>query len=47
MAQLQAPKEYWELDASERKKLLNQCGPDGPLNYWVPNHLSGLDVSDS
>ncbi|USN48064.1 MAG: hypothetical protein H6626_02940 [Pseudobdellovibrionaceae bacterium] len=46
MKKLQAPEEYWRLDDEEKKKLLNQCGPDGPLNSVVPNHLLGLNISD-
>ncbi len=47
MKKLQAPEEYWKLDNEEKKKLLNQCGPDGPLNQLVPNHLLGLSVISS
>ena len=45
MKKLQAPEEYWKLDDEEKKKLFNQCGPDGPLNNLVPNHLLGLNIS--
>mgnify|MGYP000713132747 CR=1 FL=1 len=44
---LTAPKEYYELSPSERKGLLNQCGPDGPLNNYIPNHLLGTNISRS
>ena len=47
MTPLHAPDQYWKLDEDEKKKLLNQSGPDGPLNYLVPNHLIGLNVSAS
>lgn len=42
---LEAPKEYWQLDETEKSKILNQCGPDGPLGSLIPNHLLGLDIS--
>lgn len=45
MKKLQAPEEYWQLDDEEKTKLLNQCGPDGPLNSLVPDHLFGLKIS--
>jgi hypothetical protein len=44
---LQAPSDYWSLSDEEKRKLLNQCGPDGPLSKLVPDHLLGLDISDS
>jgi len=44
---LKAPKEYDLLSEKERKELLNQCGPDGPLNSLVPDHLLGLSVAAS
>ncbi len=44
---LQAPDEYWQLSKEERKKLLNQCGPSGPLVFFVPNNLLGLNISKS
>lgn len=44
MKKLQAPEEYWQLDDEEKKKLLNQCGPSGPLNSLVPDHLLGLSL---
>lgn len=44
---LQAPKEYFELSKGEKKKLLNQCGPDGPINKIIPNSLLGADISQS
>lgn len=46
MKKLQAPEEYWQLDYNERRNLLNQCGPDGPLNSLIPDGLAGLDISD-
>ncbi len=47
MSQLQAPKEYWSLSQKERLTLLNQCGPEGPLNGLIPDSLLGLDISES
>ncbi len=44
---LDAPKEYWKLTKEERDRLLNKCGPDGPLNSIIPNHLMGVDISES
>ena len=44
---LQAPDEYWNLEDKEKKKLLNQCGPNGPLNHVIPDHLLGLDIGQS
>ncbi len=44
---LKAPKEYYELSPMERRKLLNQCGPDGALNDYIPNHLLGTNISKS
>ena len=46
MKTLKAPDEYWRLSDEEKKKLLNRCGPDGPLNRVVPNHLLGLSIAD-
>ncbi len=40
---LKAPDEFWELNDEERKKMLNQCGPNGPLNHIIPNQVFGLD----
>lgn len=44
---LKAPEEYWLLTETERKEMLNQCGPNGPLNHLIPNHLLGLNISES
>ena len=44
---LEAPKEYWELTETERKTMLNKCGPDGLANHVVPNHLLGTNISQS
>ena len=44
---LKAPKEYYELSPMERRNLLNQCGPDGALNDYIPNHLLGTNISKS
>lgn len=44
---LKAPDRYWLLTQKEREKMLNQCGPDGPLNLLIPNHLMGADISES
>ena len=41
------PSSYLNATEKERKKILNQCGPDGPVNKWVPNHLLGVDISES
>ncbi len=43
---LVAPADYWELTEDQKKQIVNQCGPDGPLNSLVPNSLFGLDISD-
>jgi hypothetical protein len=44
---LQAPDSYWKLTDEQKDKLLNQCGPDGPLNKVIPDHLLGLSISES
>ena len=44
---LKAPREYDQLSEKERKELLNQCGPDGPLNQLIPDHLLGLPIHQS
>lgn len=43
---LSAPKEYWVLTPEERERLLNKCGPDGPVNKLIPDHLFSLEISD-
>lgn len=42
---LNAPMEYWNLSQEEKAKIVNQCGPDGPLNKLIPDHLLGLKIS--
>ena len=45
--ELTAPDEYWALSEEKRKELLNECGPDGPLNKLIPDHLAGLPIKKS
>ena len=42
---IEAPEKYWQLTDDQRKKMLNECGPDGFLSVMIPNHLLGLDIS--
>lgn len=44
---LLAPESYRKASEDEKKKVLNECGPDGPLNSVIPNNLLGLDISES
>ena len=32
-------------DEEIKDKLLNNCGPGGPLNSVIPDHLLGVDIS--
>lgn len=43
---LEAPEEYWQLSKSERKEIVNNCGPDGSINKLIPDHLLGLGIAD-
>ena len=45
--ELTAPAEFWSLSEEKRKELLNECGPDGPLNKFIPDHLVGLPIKKS
>ncbi|MCB9092886.1 MAG: hypothetical protein H6620_10030 [Halobacteriovoraceae bacterium] len=45
-SRLIAPREYRKLTADQKSKIVNQCGPDGPLNSLVPSSLIGLDISE-
>lgn len=44
---LKAPESYWKLSDTDKKTLLNKCGPNGPLNSVVPNDLLFLDISEA
>ena len=34
-------------ESSIENKKLNNCGPGGPLNYLIPDHLLGTKISSS
>jgi len=44
---LMAPKSYVEAPLDLKREIVNKCGPDGLLSRLVPNHLLGLDISES
>lgn len=44
---LRAPKSYVEAPLEVKERIVNKCGPDGVINHLVPNHLLGLDISES
>ena len=44
---LKAPMSYVEAPLEIKREVVNKCGPDGLLSRLVPNHLLGLNISES
>lgn len=39
------PESYLDATPEERAAVVNQCGPNGWLNKFIPNSILGLDIS--
>lgn len=39
--------DYINASNEEKSKIINKCGPDGFINYLVPDHILGLNVESA